>query len=417
MANVARQSGRTSYVGYAKQAVQGTYVAPTNVIKSETFDANDDPAPVIFETMQGLLDSEDQTRAGVHKVGGKLSSPAFDVQGQNLWKAAIGNDTVPVLTSFGNTSAASTAIGATTVTLLAGAPAVPGGVGEWTGCWATIDTGASAEDFPIFYCPVAGTTINTWPLKKAHNASVAVKVDVQHVLNQNTGTNIATLDYMSFAMQFGRMFERQLLDCTMSHAVLKGDNEKLTYDFDFVSSALLNAETTTLSTLTPATGEAASSPFIQRDGGLATYYSATDSTANTPQMHTRLQSLQYDLTYAIQAEKEGGGAQLSEINVLGKRTQKLVWRENAGQNSGLPDIHTNYVNTFTEIPAWLVFQNAKSGNSMSLWFPRCVVTKFDPVGPSDAPIAYDGELVPLIDTATSGKAVKMCIKNGTTVAM
>jgi hypothetical protein len=403
---VPLQSGRVSVFGYAKQVTPGVYLAPTHRVRPDSFDATDMAQKVEDKTLTGALEAVMDARQGVHKVGGKMSAQFFPTQLGPLFKAGIGNDTLSGAAGALGVLTAATAIGAQTVTVTSALPALPSGVADYRGCWISIGTGATLEFAPIL--SVAGLVIHTWPLKKAHPTSdTATLVANQHILQTNTGVTAATLDLLSLCMQYGQVYERQLFDCMVSDFTIKGDNEKVSADFTFVSNQLLNYEGVVATTIAYGASEAADSPIIQRDGGLLTYLTAADTDFT---LHNSLTQFQYDLKYAIQAEKLGGGAQLAEKNVLGERTHALTWQDYADYDGGVNLIHQNFISSDNTMPAFYCQRNAKTGAMYSLFFPLNDVSDHDPVGPTDKPIGYKGTMTPLLDPVT-GCAMRMVISS------
>lgn len=415
MAQVPIQTGRTSAFAWAKQSAQGTQgtAGSAGRIDNLTMDAMDNPNVVIFETINGTLDAQNQARVGVHEVSAKVTYPGFLNQGAGLMKAGLGQDVQQAaFTNCGVLTGGPYSVGATAFTVTT-PPSTPTGVGQWNGVWAQIGTGAGADYSPIVKVVGSVVTVLGEFVKLAHPLTDTLTIQKQHMLVPNTGGNRTTLDFISVWAQYGAMFERQLIDCYVDSFGLKGDNEKLTVELSLASSAPIQAETATLSTLTYQTAEANDVPAIQRDGGIFTFKTSADT---VPTVHGRLVNLQYTLAYALQKEKVGGGQQLAVLQAVAKRTQKVVFTELAGYDGSLSAIHAQFIGNAAaadnETPVFIAFWIAKSNQGICIYCPRGRFNKFDPIGPSDRPIEWTGEITMLNDPAVTGIPYLVSIVNG-----
>lgn len=413
MADVAAQTGQVSQMGYAKQTVEGTYVAPTDVLypTAGSADVTDNPGTVITTAMNGSLDATVAVQPGIHTISGKMSWPGYGLQGQGLIKACLGQDIMSGASSvtFGTGSAATISAGATSFTLTAAPPAVPAGMSSWVGNIVSVDTGANQESVVIL--GISGDVISCSAFAYAHAAGLTFTIPVEHNIIPNTGATRANLDFMSLVLQYGTMFERQVTDAYISGLTFKGNNQEFSWDAKFVAQSPI-VETSTLSTIPASAAEIGDKPFLQVQGGLYTYFTSADT---VPTVHNRTTALQWDVSYKVDAEKTGGKAQGVELQVLGERTHKITWTELAGQNAALSTIHSDFVNTGASTPACLYFQNPTTGYKMAVYFPNCIVDKYDPVGPSDKAIAWQGSLT--VVPQSGFPICKVVLDNGTTVAL
>jgi hypothetical protein len=407
MPDVATVSGRLSGFALSKQSGAGTQAAATNRLNNSTFDFTEAFNKVIFETLNGTLDAENEVRTGVLELMGKASWPSFLNQGVPIIKAGIGQSIDSAAAINMTALSGNTAIGDTSFTVAGPVPAIITGTYDFTGQWVDIGTGAGQESVPIL--GRAGTTFYTWKMKKAHTAADAVSLVRSVTFTPNGGSNKGVLDYLSLYLQYGNLFERQFIDVQVESLNLKGGDERLDFEASFVTNQPIYYEGTSLTSIPSGTGEASDSPIIMRDGGLFTYWAAGDT---YPKNHNRLKSLDWGLQYAFQKDKVGGGETTTMLHTVSKRTLSLSWSELAGSNGATNTIRQDFGEGANETPAILAFRNPKTGFCISVVMPRCNVTQFDAVGPSDNPIAYQGQIKPLRDFANSDMVCKVIVRNG-----
>ncbi len=416
-ANVLPQSGRTSAFFYAKQSAVGVQAAATDILNNTSFDTIDNPNVEIFETLNGTLDAEDQTRDGLHDLTAKATSPLYSTQGQAFVTGGMGNDTyIAAATSFGALGGAysPTAIYPANqqIALAAAPPATPAGLADWVGMPISITNAGTTEYTQIV--GVAGAVLSiSPPLVNAYPTTSTVSTLANSHVNQpNVGSMVATLPVYTLYAQYARLFERQMMDCFIDSLHIKNNGNKLELDLSFVANQKIVYEGAPTTAAPTVAAEQNDSPQILRDVVLSTYFSATDT---VPLPHTQLKTFDYGLTYAVQKEMTNATGAGVVQNILGKRTQSLMFSELASNYGGTPTIHRDFVNTQKEMPAFMLCRNNKSGTVVAMYFKRAVISKYDPAGPTDAAVTFNGELKILRDVV-SGITARIVVVNGTTSA-
>lgn len=417
-ANVLPQSGRTSAFFYAKQSAVGVQAAATDILNNTSFDTIDNPNVEIFETLAGTLDSEDQTRDGLHELTAKATAPLYSTQGQSFVTGAVGNDTyIAAATSLGTLGAAysPTAVYPANqqFTTTAAIPAPPAGLADWIGLPISVTNAGTTEYTQITnivgqVVSFSPPLVNAYPITTTTVSTLANS----HVNQPNVGSLVAFLPVYSLYAQYARLFERQMIDCFVDSLHIKNNGNKLELDLAFVANQKIIYEGAPTTAAPAVAAEQNDSPQILRDVVLSTYFSATDT---VPLPHTQLKTFDYGLQYAVQKEMTNATGAGVVQNILGKRTQSLMFSELASNYGGTPTIHRDFVNTQKEMPAFMLCRNNKSGTVVAMYFRRAVVSKYDPAGPTDAAVTFNGEMKILRDVV-SGITARIVVVNGTTSA-
>jgi hypothetical protein len=249
-----QQSGRLSGFGYAKQTAQGVQAALANRVNAQSWDQTEAYNTVTFETINGQLDSIVETRQGVTEITGRMEAPAYSAQGIPFLKGAVGTaiNGAADFTFTPTVAAPGVAVGDVGFIFSGALPtlATAGytGAPDFIGATLTIDDGlANAEDV-VFLGNPSGLFINTSKFTKAHTAGATVKIKRASTFIPNTGANAAALDFFSVYMQFGKLFESQYTDWQVNAARLTGDAERLSWQYEYIGSAVAATELAFLST-------------------------------------------------------------------------------------------------------------------------------------------------------------------------
>lgn len=385
----------------------GTYVAPTNELWAEGLTASDLPDVYDYSVIHQSRDLVAFTRKGVEKITLKATEPLYSVMGGPLFRSAIGADTLSGSAAASVTIGAAISVGNNTCTLTM--PSLPAGVADWRGVILKFTNAGGATEYkPIL--GVSGNTVTTLPFANAFATSDTCTMPVEHILQANTGSAVATLATISATVQLAQFAEWDLSQVFVGKFDWTGDNKQLKCAYDFVASTPNGlVPTTNLSNWTMPSAERNDSPFIMMDGGLITPFSTSDSAYY---MHSRTTKLGWSFDNGLRPRVYGGGVQKTEYYTPGARKQQVTWDEDAGQYSAAPDIFNNYVKTQTRMPAWLYFSNPNNGLGVCAFFPSCAVKKYDPVmGNAEDPLGYTGEIEPLPDPST-GISVRLVLLNG-----
>jgi hypothetical protein len=410
MADVKTISTRASRIGYAKQSAAGTYASPTHDLDPTDFTPTDNGNPIDFEAIRQSRNVVAEERQGVRQIGLAGTMMFSSNKGMPLWALGVGTAILSGASPLAGVIGGAIAVGDTTATIT-GLATPPAGINEWAGCWVEFTKSAGAIVERKFITKIAGTTYTVHtPFANTFATSDVVQIPVQNVFVEKTSPNTFDLDYFSATIEYGNLFEEQLVDGLVTQLGLRGNNRTIdvTADSRFCQLPVENAAGTT--TWSKLASEKSDPPFIMMDGGLVTPFDPTDAYAR---MHSRLKSIEYMLTNELITDEYGGAQYQVEQYTVGARRQTAAWTEAAGQYNATPDIYVKFVRAEKIMPAYFAWVNKQNNAAFGIWLPFCSVPQFQKVTANNEVIGYSGTLMPREDP-TTGRAVKMAVVNAAT---
>lgn len=193
---------RLSYIGLAKEATQGIYVAPTVTLPITNLKNEDLYGALVDETLR----NNDSVRQGLYQGPGDATfdfdMPAYPDLLGHLLRASIGPDTVTAAAANTTLSAAA-AVGATTIN-------VTSATGITVGQALMLDTGSKVEYVQVVSIAALVVTI-AHPLQTAHASAAAVVSATTHTFAQSN-TRIPSYSLTDFDVYESRGFPGCVLE-------------------------------------------------------------------------------------------------------------------------------------------------------------------------------------------------------------